>query len=90
MQSPNTGVGRALCPEGRIHDPEPLFIEIAKPTNCCGRTRLANCEGQWRCPCGRKQNRAANALLRRRIVVTGSYAAAGAQGEERLARKTDR
>jgi hypothetical protein len=42
--------------------PNPLAID--KPTTCCASRLLIECDGTYRCPCGKRQERIAGATIR--------------------------
>lgn len=43
----------------------PLSLTTDTPTPCCGARLLIECDGTYRCPCGKRQERLAKMIWRK-------------------------
>jgi hypothetical protein len=48
----------------------PLSLATDTPTPCCGARLLIECEGTYRCPCGKRQERLAKATICAHLLDT--------------------
>jgi len=48
---------------GYAPDGRPMQITLPYATLCCGSKLIIQCDGTFRCPCGRRQENAAKAVI---------------------------
>ena len=48
----------------------PLHLTSDTPTLCCGARLLIECDGTYRCPCGKRQERLAKATICANLLDT--------------------
>ena len=93
MTTPETLAGQAvrstplLGASGR-----PLHLTSDTPTPCCGARLLIECDGTYRCPCGKRQERLAKATICAHLLDTPNvrrdFAGDGADHKTEIGEKT--
>jgi len=61
-ENPNAG-GRCAPTACYAPDGRPMQLILPYATLCCGSKLIIQCDGTFRCPCGRRQENAAKAVI---------------------------
>ena len=57
-----------------MNDERPPRLVLDQPTPCCGARLLVQCDGTYRCPCGKRQEELAKKTMREQLLVAPGIA----------------